>query len=669
MVVAMAIDYASELNEQQLAAVSAEPGPILVIAGAGSGKTRTLTYRVAYQLEHGLAPDRLLLLTFTNKAAREMLDRVASLLPLDATRIWGGTFHSVANRLLRRHAAKLGYHSSYAILDREDSKDMINACIPGAGIDVKEKRFPKGDVLVEIFSLVVNTERSFEQVVNQQYGHFSDEVQRIQTVHQHYVRRKRQANAMDYDDLLANFLRLLREHPDLAESYGTQFQSILVDEYQDTNRIQSDIVDCLAARHQNVMVVGDDAQSIYSWRGANFENIMQFPKRYPQARVFKIEFNYRSTPQILRLANEAIAANERQFKKALSATRSNGVKPRVVPVPNASAQAAFVAQQMLELRDEGIPLNEMAVLYRSHYHSMELQMEFTRRNIPFLITSGLRFFEQAHIKDVTACLKLAINPQDEIAFKRTVLRMPKVGGATAAKLWRKLGGEGDPSSLPGDISPVDYSVIVNDVPRPAQKDWRQFAQLMAQLRDPAVINKPGTMIRMTLDAGYEDYLKVTFENFASRREDLDQLASYAGRFERTMDFLSELALMTNVESDNGRPDANGDSEFTRLSTVHQAKGQEFRVVFVIWLADGAFPNSRAIESISGEEEERRLFYVAVTRAKDELYLVYPLLRLGGAYGDAFQKPSRFLHEISRQSYDRLEPEEEYRAYPGAGSHY
>lgn len=659
----MAIDYTKELNDQQAAAVTAEPGPILVIAGAGSGKTRTLTYRVAYLLEQGLAPDRLLLLTFTNKAAREMLDRVAGLLPLDATRIWGGTFHSVANRLLRRHAATLGYQSSYAILDREDSKDMINACIPGAGIDVKEKRFPKGDVLIEIFSLAVNTERTIDSIVEQQYSHFADEIARIQVVQQHYVRRKKQANAMDYDDLLANFLRLLREHPELADAYSRQFRSILVDEYQDTNRIQSDIVDRLAARHRNVMVVGDDAQSIYSWRGANFENIMQFPTRYPGARVFKIEFNYRSTPQILRLANEAIAANSRQFKKALGATRGDGLKPRVVPTPNASAQAAFVAQQMLELRDEGIPLNDMAVLYRSHYHSMELQMEFTRRNIPFLITSGLRFFEQAHIKDITAYLKLAINPRDELAFKRTVLRMPKIGGATAAKIWHKLGGADAAPPPEGEIPPVDYAALANDVPKPARKDWQQFAALMPQLRDPAVVNRPGTMIRMALDGGYEDFLKVTYENFAARREDLDQLAAYAARFDRSADFLSELALMTNVESDSARPENTRDSEVTRLSTVHQAKGQEFRVVFVIWLADGAFPNSRAMETFAGEEEERRLFYVAVTRAKDELYLVYPLLRLGGAYGDAFQKPSRFLGEISSQSYDRFEPEDEFRFQP------
>ena len=643
----MAIDYAKELNEQQAAAVTAEAGPILVIAGAGSGKTRTLTYRVAWLLEHGFPPDRCLLLTFTNKAAREMLHRVGTLAPLDASKIWGGTFHSVANRILRRHAAMLGYQSNYAILDREDSKDLINACIPAAGIDVKEKRFPKGDVLIEVFSLSVNTERPVRQIVEKQYSYFEGELDSITNVQRLYTERKKQANAMDYDDLLFNLLRLLREHPEIAEVYGRQFLSILVDEYQDTNRIQSDIVDRLAAGHQNVMVVGDDAQCIYSWRGANFQNIMEFPKRYPKARIFKIEHNYRSTPQILGLANESIASNIRQFKKILQATRKNGLKPQVIPLLNASEQAVFVAEQMLELRDQDVPLNNIAVLYRSHFHSMELQMELTRRNIPFAITSGLRFFEQAHIKDVAAYLKLATNPKDELAFKRAVLRMPKIGGVTAGKLWDKLKMEG------GFFFPF-ASAVLSLVPKPAQKEWRQLIETIKQLREKEIINKPGAMIRLVLKAGYEDYLKTKFENAVARREDLEQLALYAARFDRTENFLAEMALMTNVESEDGRFDAETDREMTRLSTVHQAKGQEFAVVFVIWLADGAFPNSRALEDPEGEgeEEERRLFYVAVTRAKDELYLLYPQLKLTGGYGDALQKPSRFLGEIPKKFYER-----------------
>ncbi len=673
------IDYNKELNEQQLAAVKADPGPILVIAGAGSGKTRTLTYRVAYLIENGLPPDRLLLLTFTNKAAKEMLHRVSGLMPLDASKIWGGTFHSVANRILRRHAKAIGYDSSYAILDREDSKDMIATCIPEAGIDVKDKRFPKADVLVEIFSLSVNTERTVAQIVEQQYSHLGDVAEQASAVKKFFTMRKRAANAMDYDDLLFNLLRLLREHPDAAEIYGRQFLSILVDEYQDTNRIQSDIVDLLAARHKNVMVVGDDAQSIYSWRGANFRNIMEFPKRYPGARVFKIEQNYRSTPQILGLANEAIAANVNQFVKNLQAVRQDGLKPQVVPVMNASEQATFVATEMLELRDQGISLNDMAVLYRSHFHSMELQMELTRRNIPFHITSGLRFFEQAHIKDVCAYLKLAVNPCDELAFKRIALMMPKVGGVTVAKLWRKIQpvshtpAPENPvgAAVSGDLrfgdtvpqNPVesapappapDYLAILDQVPKPAQKEWKQFAETIKQLRAPAATDHPSEMIRMVLEAGYEAYLKTKFENYTARREDLEQLASFAARFDKTDEFLGELALMTNVEKESSQEVAGDDREVVRLSTVHQAKGQEFAAVFVIWLTDGSFPNTRAMESVEGEEEERRLFYVAVTRAKDELYLIHPQLRLSFGFGDSFQKPSRFLLEISKKMYEKRE---------------
>ncbi len=657
------IDYEQALNEEQRTAVKADPGPILVIAGAGSGKTRTLTYRVAYLMENGLPADRILLLTFTNKAAREMLNRVSQLLPLDSSRIWGGTFHSVANRILRRHASDLGYGSNYAILDREDSKDLITACIPEAGVPVKDKRFPKADVLIEIFSLASNTERAIPEIVEQQFGHFSEVVGSVLDVHKQYFARKRGANAMDYDDLLLNLLRLLREHSEVAEMYSRRFLSILVDEYQDTNRIQADLVDRLAARHQSLMVVGDDAQSIYSWRGANFRNIMDFPRRYPKARVFKIEQNYRSTPQILGLANEAISANVEQFEKELRSTRKDGLTPQVIPVFNASEQAAFVAGHMLERRDQGIPLNQMAVLYRSHFHSMELQMELTRRNIPFFITSGLRFFEQAHVKDVAAYLKLAVNPFDELAFKRLALMMPKVGNVTVSKLWRRLHGAEETSArgAPGQLPPpsADHLAILDAVPKPAHKEWKQFAETVRQMRETGVIDDPARLIRMVLDAGYEDDLKSRFENYLSRKEDLEQLAAYASKFSSTSEFLADLALMTDVESEDGAPEEGEDREAVRLSTVHQAKGQEFDIVFVIWLTDGSFPNARALESKDGEEEERRLFYVAVTRAKNELYLIHPQIRTAG-YGETFQQSSRFLREIPEECYERIAFESAYR---------
>src|SRR6266404_566894 len=447
------IDYAEELNEQQFAAVTAQPGPQLIIAGAGSGKTRTLTYRVAYLLENGIDPRNILLLTFTNKAARQMLERVANLLPIDASGIWGGTFHSVGNRILRRHGSAIGYNSRFTIMDREDQKDLINVVVASAGIDPKEIRFPKGDVLAEIFSFVINTETPMEELLAEKFPYFLPLLEKIKDVQARYEKKKKATNSVDFDDLLEKTLTMLQKHENIAAFYHRQFQFILVDEYQDTNKIQADLIDLLAREHRNVMVVGDDAQSIYSWRGANFQNILEFPKRYPDAGVFKIEMNYRSVPEILEVANAAIAANVQQFRKHLSATReSNAVKPAVVALNDGAEQAQFVAQRILELRDEGVDLNEIAVLYRAHYHAIELQLELSRRGIPYQITSGVRFFEQAHIKDVTSFIRFVANPRDEVAFKRMVKLLQGIGNRTAESLWRSwenglaVAGIGDPGS-------------------------------------------------------------------------------------------------------------------------------------------------------------------------------------------------------------------------------
>src|SRR6059036_31131 len=462
------IDYSAELNEQQLAAVTAPPGPILVIAGAGSGKTRTLTYRVAYLLENGIDPRNILLLTFTNKAAREMLVRVTNLLPVDASGLWGGTFHSVGNRILRRHGTALGYSSGFTIMDREDQKDLIDTVVASAGIDPKEIRFPKGDVLAEIFSFVVNTEKPLAELIAEKFPYFLPLLEKIKDVHDRYEKKKKATNSMDFDDLLEKTLTMFQRHERIAEFYRRQFQFILVDEYQDTNKIQADLVDLLARDHRNVMVVGDDAQSIYSWRGANFQNILEFPKRYPDAQVFKIEMNYRSIPEILDVANAAIAANVQQFRKHLSATReSKAVKPALVALNDGSEQSQFVAQRILELRDENIELSDIAVLYRSHYHAVELQLELSRRGIPYQITSGVRFFEQAHIKDVAAFIRFVANPRDEVAFKRMIKLLPGIGNRSADNLWNEwdesqpVAGVADPGSenppMPTGISDPGYN--------------------------------------------------------------------------------------------------------------------------------------------------------------------------------------------------------------------
>jgi DNA helicase II / ATP-dependent DNA helicase PcrA len=410
--------------------------------------------------------------------------------------------------------------------------------------------------------------------------------------------------------------------------------------------LQGDLIDLLAARHKNVMVVGDDAQSIYAWRGANFANILDFPKRYPGAKVFKIETNYRSTPEILNLANAAIAANVNQFAKELSPARKSGVKPALVACTDAGQQAAFIAQRALELRDEGTSLNQVAVLYRSHFHALELQLELTRQQIPFSITSGIRFFEQAHIKDATAYLKFVANPKDEVSFKRLAQLMPGIAAKGAEKLWQNFSHE-----IKSPKSKTPLAVALQDsiavVPKKAAVTWAQFTATIAQLEDDAVRRNAAKMLRLVMDAGYDDYLKETYDNYERRLDEIKQLAEFAFQFGSVEEFLTQLALLTNVEAED---DPKDDSERIKLSTIHQAKGLEFEVVFVIMLCDGLFPSARSTESNDGEEEERRLFYVSITRAKNELYLSYPLIRggFGQTGNDIFQSPSRFLSEIPRE---------------------
>ncbi|MEY2501241.1 MAG: ATP-dependent helicase UvrD/PcrA [Verrucomicrobiota bacterium] len=642
---AINIDYAAELNEQQLAAVTASPGPLLVIAGAGSGKTRTLTYRVAYLLENGIDPRNILLLTFTNKAARQMLDRVANLLPVDASGLWGGTFHSIGNRMLRRHGSALGYSSGFSIMDREDQKDLIDTVVAAAGINPKEIRFPKGDVLAEIFSFVINTETPIDALLAEKFPYFLPLLEQIKDVHARYEKKKKNTNSMDFDDLLEKTLRMLKEHEHIADFYRRQFQFILVDEYQDTNKIQADFIDTLAAEHRNVMVVGDDAQSIYSWRGANFKNILAFPERYPDAQVFKIELNYRSVPEILHVANAAIAANVKQFRKELAPTRSsNSFRPAVVGLNDGSEQARFIAQRILELRDEGVELDDIAVLYRAHYHAIELQLELSRRGIPYVITSGVRFFEQAHVKDVTSFVRFVANPRDEVAFKRMVKLLPGIGNKSADNHWRAWETGLDER---GEITSRGERLLAMPVGAKSKKSWEQLAHTLDEIAPGGQPNPPSEMITSIVEAIYDDYAKANFTNYELRREDLNQLAAFARQFKDVNEFLSQLALISNIDSEPAL-DQSTDTEAVNLSSVHQAKGLEYHTVFVIWLTDGMFPSTRSLETRDAIEEERRLFYVAITRARDELYLTYPHMRLSGGFGDIFQRPSRFLKEIPTQ---------------------
>ncbi|MDI1242865.1 MAG: ATP-dependent helicase [bacterium] len=672
--------FKDELNEEQFRVVTAPAKAALVVAGAGTGKTRAITYRVAYLIEQGVSPQRILLATFTNRASREMLRRVESLTgSQNVHKVWGGTFHRIGNLILRRHAVSLGFDANYSILDSEDAKDFINVCIEDAAIDTKAKRFPKPEVVQDIISYANNTDAPIDEIVIEKYPYFEPITHQIKRVDEIYQARKIERNVMDYDDLLMNWKRLLIEKPEIATVYAEQFQHILVDEYQDTNKLQAEIIDLLAAKHRNVMVVGDDAQSIFAWRGAEFTNIYEFPKRYPEAELFKLETNYRSTPEILGLANVSIANNKKQFPKMLTAVkRSRDVKPALVPSSDVEQQSAFIASRILELRDEGTSLEDIAVIYRSHYHSVELQLELARRNIPYRVQSGVRFFEQAHIKDVVSYLRIIVNPRDELAWKRVLKMIPGIGSTTAARVFetiqmhkpaREQGRYQDAAAeLP--VSPSLTVGLVQDVPQAiprlrSSEPFRKFIILLELLSSQENRNDPSKQISLILEHGYDAYLQENYENADSRAEDIRGLSMYAQRYDSTETFLSELALLSTEQFKEPAPlvgedvvSAGDEDELLTLTSVHQAKGLEWKAVFIIWAAEGKFPSPRSLREIDSEEEERRLWYVSLTRAKDELYITYPLLMTDYNRQTVLQKPSRFVTECPPAMFEIWNLEEE-----------
>jgi DNA helicase-2/ATP-dependent DNA helicase PcrA len=634
------IDYDRELNEQQHQVVMEAGGALLVIAGAGSGKTRTLTFRVARLIESGVRPDRILLATFTNKAARSMLGRVNQLIAGDIDRLWGGTFHHIAHRILRANSRLLGYEPHFTIMDSEDARQLMNTCISEAATDSGDDKSPKGDILRDIVSLAANTESSYEQVVFSRYPFFSHQMEWIESVVSAYIRRKKSLNMMDFDDLLLNCRRLLAEHPAVLQTYAGRFEQVLVDEYQDTNLIQADMVDLLASVHRNLMVVGDDSQSIYSFRGAHFANIMKFPQKYPECRIFKLETNYRSTPEILHLANLSILNNENQYQKELKAVRDRGIRPVLAPARNVLQQADFVCQRILELMRDGIPLHDMAVLYRAHYHSMELQMEMTRRGIPFEIRSGIRFFEQAHIKDVTSFMRIVLNPFDEMAWKRVLGLYPKVGRVTADKVWRFIRSQEEP------LAAVLTEAFPGSAPKSALSGLQIFQNSFRQiLKAASQKNNPAEIIDEIIKSGYREMLRQRFTDSASRLEDLEQFILFADKFDSLEEFINQLALLTNMAGEGDADMEIKEDNRVVLSTIHQAKGLEWSVVFIIWCAEGMLPLQRALKEPEGEAEERRLFYVAATRAKDQLYLCYPVFDYSRGMGNLPLSPSRFIREL------------------------
>ena len=638
-------NFNDSLNTQQIAAVRASAGANLVIAGAGSGKTRTLTYRVAWLLEQGVLAENILLLTFTNKAAREMLRRVAALVPQREKGIWGGTFHSIGNRILRIHAERIGFRPEFSILDREDQRKIIDSIAREWGLHAENKRFPKPEVLSAIFSLSVNAAEPISVTLERHYPYFITLAEQIERVATLFKRRKYEANSMDFDDLLSKPLELLETCQDITEFYGEKFLHILVDEYQDINQLQSKFVEHLAAKHGNIMAMGDDAQSIYSWRGANFKTILDFPKRYPNTSIFRIETNYRSSPEILSVANVVIRANKNQFKKTLIAMRSSrGNKPILVSLVTNIEQACFVAERIVHLQEKGMSLNDMAVLYRAHYHSMEVQLEFARQSIPFAITSGLRFFEQTHVKDVLAFLKFIVNQRDELAFKRMVQLLPGIGKKSAIRLWQEV-----TAFLRSGRNLSCLSQL--KIPPKSKQHWSHLVCFLEGWND--YFSSPASLISTILLILYEDYMKEHFANYDARRDDIETLMAFARNFKNCEDFLSQLALLGMGEASDDTLLLDSRDEKVTLSSIHQAKGLEWRVVFLIWLAEGMFPNRRSMESLDALEEERRLFYVGITRCKDELYLSYPKLRLVGSEGVVCYSPSQFLKDIPQLILDRF----------------
>ncbi|NLB54635.1 MAG: ATP-dependent helicase, partial [Lentisphaerae bacterium] len=580
----MRIDYKKALNPEQYAAVTAPDKPAYVLAAAGTGKTRTLVFRVAYLVEQGVTPQRVLLLTFTNKAAREMLERAEDLVVSGVGGLWGGIFHHKTNRVLRRDAHLLKYDLDYTILDQDDAKTLMRNCV--SDLNLKSKDMPKPEVILSMLSSARNSCMSVDRVIEKRFEEHPIDAEDILLIINRYGTMKRKNNAMDFDDLLLNALELFRDHEGVCEKYSEQFKYVLVDEYQDTNPIQSEWVDLMGAVHRNIMVVGDDFQSIYSWRGADYTNIMTFPERYPDALKFSLETNYRSAPEILDVANVCIAGNPYQFQKTLLPTRSSKGKPVVATMRDGDAQARYIIEQIRQCRKSGIEWNEMAVLYRAHFHALELQMNLAKERIPYTVTSGMRFFEQAHIKDVTSLLKLLETPNDGLSFNRLLNLIPGVGPKTAERIWDKLGNKFDHSKEARELLAVS-------LPARAKEVWSQIDSIIDLYEQENLNEDPGEVIFQFTKIFYDKYMNNTFDNYQRRKDDVQELITFTSSFESTSDFLSEMALASNMDSE---PDRNEDNmaDTIRLSTVHQAKGLEWKVVFVIWVSEGMFPSSRTL---------------------------------------------------------------------------
>ena len=637
------INYQTDLNPQQLKVVTEADGACLVLAGAGSGKTRTLVYRVTYLPEKGIAPGNILLVTFTNKAAKQMQERLSQLISLQAPSsklqaLWCGTFHHIGNRILRRYASAIGFTSSFGILDQEDAKKLLETCMESLDIEQKGRiPVPKPSVVHAILSFASNAKRPIAEVIEEKYGSLFPYLEDIQKVHQRYQKQKQQSNVMDFDDLLIKWLLLLSSFEPARAQLQKQFQYVLVDEYQDTNILQAEIIRWLAAKHRNILVVGDDAQSIYGFRGAEIRNILDFPKLYPETKTFYLEQNYRSTQPILELANEIIGRNFEQFPKKLFTDKKSEQRPLVIEIGDTYQQASFVARQIQALSSEnGVPLNEIAVLFRARYQAARLELELTQRGIEYVVRGGIRFFEQAHIKDVVAWLKILVNPKDPIAWTRVLSLFPGIGPRSALKVWEKLVEE---------KNPIHAFIKVG-----ASSRLKECQALMEQLQK--LPQKPGVLLEPLIQDWYLLQLPSLYEESQSRVEDLQQLLDLASRYESLEGFVSDVTLQEGFKGEAGVGAVV--SSRVILSTIHQAKGLEWDFVFILSICDGQFPHSKVGEDSTEMEEERRLFYVAVTRARQQVYLLYPKSDYSRKWGSLIQQNSTFLEELPEKVYDRKE---------------
>jgi DNA helicase-2/ATP-dependent DNA helicase PcrA len=639
------LDYSRELNQEQLDVVLNGDGPCLVLAGAGSGKTRTVVYRVAYLLEQGVDPSSILLLTFTNKAANEMLDRVSAILGGGSRGVIGGTFHSVANRFLRAVSQNLGYSNRFTILDQEDSRSLLKAVLKDAKIDVKARRFPSPAVIQSMISFSRNTLQPFEEVIREDYSNFEQLSGELEDIARQYAERKQVNNSMDFDDLLAHWLKLI-EFPDIGHAMSQRFKYVLVDEYQDTNALQARIVSGISRVNKNVLVVGDDAQSIYAFRGADVKNILHFPDVWNGARIFKLLTNYRSVPEILNVANDSLAKNTSQFEKALIGVRPNGARPIVVPTASVKQEAEFIAERILAIHAQGTAMSNIAVLFRSSAHSQALEFELMKRDVPYDYRGGMKFFGRAHIKDVLAHLRVIVNPQDETAWIRALSLQPGVGAVTASLIASQAKNS-------NEISIVLNDEFASSVASRAQEGWVTLSRtLKIMLQHP----DPSMMIRAVIEGPYRDYAEREFPDWRDRLQDMEQLSSFAENYTSLETFLADISLYDDVIAAERKGEAQPEDRLV-LSTIHQAKGLEWDTVFLMHLMDNAFPSRYAIDDDS-IEEERRLFYVAVTRAKSRLFLTYP--QTSGHDTMMFNRASIFLDELSPHLTERLEIRERPR---------